>query len=164
MVSKKTSKTTRAKKTVTAKPKVTSTKTKRSDALALRSASPSYTVNDLERSLAWYRDILGFGVEETWKDEGKITGVSLKAGDVSFMIGQDDWKKGRDRKKGEGFRIFCLTKGNVDRLAERIQANGGRLDQGPTDQPWGVRDISLTDPDGFKITIAVEKRGRQKSA
>jgi uncharacterized glyoxalase superfamily protein PhnB len=126
--------------------------------LALSDASPSFTVNDLEKSLAWYRDVLGFAVEETWKDAGKVVGVSLRAGDVSLMIGQDDWKKGRDRKKGEGFRIFCMTKKNVDDLAERIEARGGRLDQGPTDQPWGVRDISLTDPDGFKITIAAAKR------
>jgi uncharacterized glyoxalase superfamily protein PhnB len=112
-------------------------------------------VNDLEKSLAWYRDVLGFGVEELWKDDkGAVMGVSLKAGDVSFMIGQDDWKKGRERKKGEGFRIYCETKKSVDDLAKGIEARGGRLDQGPKDQPWGVRDISLTDPDGFKITIA----------
>ncbi|MDQ6893327.1 MAG: VOC family protein [Acidobacteriota bacterium] len=130
-----------------------------SGALALRSASPSFTVGDLETSLAFYRDVLGFEVEETWKDdEGRVMGVSLKAGDVSFMIGQDDWKKGRDRKKGEGFRIYCETKKRVDDLAKRIEARGGRLDQGPTDEPWGVRDISLTDPDGFKITIAGPKR------
>jgi uncharacterized glyoxalase superfamily protein PhnB len=127
--------------------------------LALRSASPSLTVGDLDMSLAFYCDVLGFGIEETWKnDEGSVTGVSLKAGDVSFMIGQDDWKKGRDRKKGEGFRIYCETKKRVDDLAKRIEAKGGRLDQGPTDEPWGVRDISLTDPDGFKITIAGPKR------
>jgi len=129
------------------------------DSLTLRSASPSFTVGDLETSLGWYRDVLGFGVEETWKnDDGKVVGVSLKAGDVSFMIGQDDWKKGRERKKGEGFRIYCETKKSVDDLAKRIEAKGGRLDQGPTDQSWGVRDISLTDPDGFKITIAAAKR------
>ena len=127
--------------------------------LALRSATPSFTVGDLEMSLTFYRDVLGFGVEETWKnDEGSVMGMSLKAGDVSFMIGQDDWKKGRDRKKGEGLRIYCETKTRVDDLAKRIEAKGGRLDQGPTDQPWGVRDITLTDPDGFKITIAGPKR------
>ena len=127
--------------------------------LALTSSSPSLTVGDLQSSLAFYRDVLGFGVEETWKDdEGSVMGVSLKAGDVSFMIGQDDWKKGRDRKKGEGFRIYCETKKKVDDLAKRIEAKGGKLDQGPTDEPWGVRDISLTDPDGFKLTIANRKR------
>jgi catechol 2,3-dioxygenase-like lactoylglutathione lyase family enzyme len=51
-----------------------------------------------------------------------------------------------------------MTKNNVDDLAKRIEAKGGRLDRGPTDEPWGVRDISLTDPDGFKITIAAAKR------
>ena len=125
------------------------------DSLALQSASPSFTVNDLDRSLGWYRDVLGFAVEETWKnDAGKVVGVSLKAGGVSFMIGQDDWKKGRDRTKGEGFRLYCETRKNVDDLAKRIEAKGGRLDSGPTDQPWGSREVSLTDPDGFKITIS----------
>jgi uncharacterized glyoxalase superfamily protein PhnB len=154
--SKKSAKPARAKKNAPARPKIAFNG---KSALALQSSSPSFTVNDLEKSLAWYRDVLGFAVEETWKDDGgKVMGVSLKAGDVSFMIGQDDWKKGRDRNKGEGFRMYCVTKMNVDALAERIQAKGGRLDSGPTDQSWGVRDISVTDPDGFKITIAKEKR------
>jgi uncharacterized glyoxalase superfamily protein PhnB len=160
MAARKPAKTARAKKKAPAKAKAAP---RRSGAgtrsLALDDASPSFTVNDLERSLGWYRDVLGFGVDETWKDDaGKVVGVSLRAGNVSLMIGQDDWKKGRDRQKGEGFRIYCTTKGNVDDLAERIEAKGGRLDQGPTDEPWGVRDITLTDPDGFKITIAAAKR------
>ena len=155
---KKIAKKTARKTTTKAKAKTAKPRTDGS-ALALSSASPSFTVNDLEKSTAWYRDVVGFKVEETWKDPaGKIMGVSLKGGDVSFMIGQDDWKKGRDRKKGDGFRIFCMTRKNVDTLAEQIEKRGGKLDQRPTDQDWGVRDISLTDPDGFKITIAANRR------
>jgi len=159
MAAKKPAKARRANKKAPPRPKAAPRKSGNGgDSLALKSASPSLTVNDLDKSLGWYRDVLGFAVEETWKgDDGKVVGVSLKAGDVSFMIGQDDWKKGRDRKKGEGFRLYCETKKNVDDLARQIEAKGGRLDSGPTDQPWGVRDISLTDPDGFKITIAVPK-------
>lgn len=125
----------------------------RAESLKLREASPSFTVNDLGRSLAWYRDVLGLAVDERWERDGKLMGVSLSAGGVTFMIGQDDWKKGRDRKKGEGFRIYCETTQNVDALAKGIEARGGRLDQQPADQPWGSRDFSLTDPDGFKLTI-----------
>ena len=160
MAARKPAKTVRAKKKSPAKAKAAPRRSgTATGSLALIDASPSFTVNDLEKSLAWYRDVLGFAVEETWKDgAGKVVGVSLRAGDVSFMIGQDDWKKGRDRRKGEGFRIYCITKKNVDDLANRIEAKGGRLDQGPTDESWGVRDISLTDPDGFKITIAAQKR------
>jgi uncharacterized glyoxalase superfamily protein PhnB len=159
MAVRKPAKTVRAKKKSPARPKAAPKRSAvGSRSLALSDASPSLTVNDLQKSLAWYRDVVGFALEETWKDDaGKVMGVSLRAGNVSLMIGQDDWKKGRDRKKGEGFRIFCMTKGNVDALAKKIEAKGGRLDQGPTDQSWGVRDISLTDPDGFKLTIAAAK-------
>ena len=129
-------------------------------ALNLKDASPGFTVNDLERSLAWYRDVLGFAVEERWERDGKLAGVSMRAGDVSFMLAQDDWQKGRDRKKGEGFRIYCSTTQDVDALAKRIQARGHKLDQEPRDQPWGTRDFSFTDPDGFKVTIGRELKKR----
>ncbi len=65
----------------------------------------------------------------------------VRAGDVRFMLGQDDWKKGRDRKKGEGFRLYCETKQSVDAIAEKIKARGGTLDQEPHDEPWGVRGL-----------------------
>ena len=128
--------------------------------LKMGSASPSFTVNDLQKSLAWYRDVLGFALDERWEQDGKLLGVSLLAGDVTFMIAQDDWKKGRDRKKGEGFRLYCATTQDVDALAGGIKARGGKLDQEPADQPWGSRDFSLTDPDGFKITIGAETKKR----
>ena len=156
MPTKKSAKTARSKKKTPARRKTTKPGA-RSSSLSLESASPSFTVNDLEKSVAFYRDVVGFAVEETWKDDGKVVGVSLKAGGVSFMIGQDDWKKGRDRRKGEGFRMFCMTKKNVDALATA----SGRAEASSTtdpDQPWGMRDISLTDPDGFKLTIAAPKR------
>jgi len=127
-----------------------------SKSIALRAASPSFTVNDIERSLAFYRDVLGFAVKNRWEDGGKLLGVEVAAGDVIFMLGQDDWKKGRDRVKGEGFRIYCSTSQNLDLLAEQIKARGGTLLQEPKDEPWGSRNFSFEDPDGFKITIASE--------
>ncbi|SRR6266849_5999875 len=120
----------------------------------LSGATPSFTVNDIERSVAWYRDVLGFAVKERWEEAGKFLGAEVKAGDVSFMLGQDDWKKGRNRLKGEGVRIYCTTGQDVDRLAEQIKARGGALAQEPIDQPWGTREFAVEDPDGFKISIA----------
>jgi uncharacterized glyoxalase superfamily protein PhnB len=124
----------------------------------LTEASPGFTVSDLQKSIAWYRDVVGFKIDEKWERDGKLMGVSLTAGDTTFMIGQDDWQKGRDRVKGVGFRIYCTTKQDVDALAAAIKARGGNLDSEPTDQPWGSRDFSLTDPDGFKITIGRESK------
>ncbi len=154
MAKKKTAKTTRPRRAVVRK-KATAAATR---GLRLGSVSPSFTVNDLPKSIAWYRDVLGFRVEERYQREGTLVGVGLQAGDVFLMLGQDDWKKGRDRKKGEGFRIYCMTTQDVDAIARRIREAGGTLDQEPRDQPWGMRDFSLTDPDGFKLTIGKETK------
>ena len=124
------------------------------ETLRLRAVAPSLTVNDLSKSLAWYCDVLGFVVKERWEHEGKLAGVELAAGGVSFYIGQDDWKKGRDRAKGEGFRLYCTTTQDVDCLAQAIRDGGGRLLQEPHDEPWGGRALAVSDPDGFKITIS----------
>jgi lactoylglutathione lyase len=133
-----------------------------SEGIRLRSAEPGFTVNDIEKSLAWYRDVLGFKTKERWERDGKLAGVEVKAGSVSFMLGQDDWKKGRDRVKGEGFRMYCETLQDVDRLARGIKARGGTLLQEPTDEPWGVRDFAVLDPDGFKITVQRARRAGRK--
>lgn len=140
-----------ARKRSAARPKL---ERKQPETLRLQSAAPSLTVNDVQRSLAWYRDVLGCIVKERWEHGGVLAGVEMVAGTVSFYLGQDDWKKGRDRKKGEGFRMYCSTGQDVDQLAAAIKARGGVLEQEPTSQSWGVRDFALSDPDGFKITIA----------
>ncbi len=122
--------------------------------LRLRTATPGLTVNDLQRSLEFYRDILGFHAGEPWMDNGKMMGIEMKAGAVSFYLGQDDFKKGRDRAKGVGTRIYCATADDIDALATRVKAKGGVLDHDPMTQPWGTRDFGITDPDGYKLTFA----------
>ena len=124
------------------------------ETLRLTSAGPSFTVNDIHASLAFYRDVLGFTPKERWERGGQLLGVELVAGRVSFWIGQDDWKKGRDRVKGLGFRIYCGTSQDIDALASRIKAAGVTLAEEPKDQPWGGRDFAVVDPDGFALTFA----------
>jgi len=128
------------------------------ETLRLRSVSPSFTVNDLAKSLTFYRDVLGFVVKERWERDGVLAGAELAAGSVSFLIGQDDWKKGRDRVKGVGLSLYCQTAQDVDTLARRIKAAGGNVVQEPQNEPWGSRDFAVLDPDGFKITIWSELR------
>ncbi len=124
------------------------------ETLRIRAVAPSLTVSDLKKSIAWYCDVLGFVIKDRWERDGELRGVEIAAGATIFMLGQDDWKLGRDRKKGEGFRFYCSTAQDVDALASAIKSRGGVLAQEPTDQPWGSRDFALVDPDGFKITIA----------
>jgi uncharacterized glyoxalase superfamily protein PhnB len=124
------------------------------ETLRVRSIMPSLTANDFPRSLAFYTETLGFLVTDSWKDEsGVVRGAMLKAGSCEIGLGQDDWKKGKDRKKGEGIRVYLETAQDVDALAGRVKAAGHALAEEPADQPWGYRAFSVDDPDGFHLTI-----------
>ncbi len=124
------------------------------DQTKLSAVMPSITANDLGASIAWYRDVIGFAVADEIEHEGVRVAAVMRAGGVQFLLGQDDFAKGRDRKKGVGFRLYCVSEQDIDELAAGIKARGGTLDQEPTDQPWGARDLAVSDPDGFKITIS----------
>lgn len=124
------------------------------ESLRLKMLSPNLTVDDVEESLRWYTEVVGFTVQERWEHEGTLHGASLVAGSANLMIGQDDWKKGRDRSKGEGFRLFFMTSQDLDELASGIKERGGTLESEPQEMPWGGRAFSLVDPTGFKITFA----------
>ena len=118
--------------------------------------SASLTVKDLEKSLLWYRDVMGFTVDRKHEREGKLMAVSLSAGGVRVLIGQDDGAKGWDRVKGDGFSMMITTDQNIDELAKQIKERGGVLDMEPADTPWGTRAFRLRDPDGFRFTVSSE--------
>jgi uncharacterized glyoxalase superfamily protein PhnB len=115
------------------------------------SASVSLTVKDIQKSLAWYGDVLGLGVERSFDRDGKLVFVAMKAGDVRISLNQDDGAKGWDRTKGLGFSINIAVTEDIDAIANRIKASGGKLDSEPVDAPWGARYFALTDPDGYKL-------------
>ena len=121
--------------------------------LQAKTLEPSLTVDDLPQSIAFYKG-LGFSVEDKWEDNGVLLGVMLKAGEARIGITQDDGKKGRDRRKGVGMRVYLTTAQNLERLAGNAKSAGITLDTEPHDTPWGSRAFDVTDPSGFKLTIS----------
>ena len=119
---------------------------------ALVSVAPSFTANDARASIKWYCDVLGFKVIERWEHQGQFMGAQIGLDTVVFNIGQDDWKLGRDRVKGQGTRMFITTGPDVDAYASAIKSRGGVLASEPVNE-WGMRAFSVNDPDGFKLTF-----------
>jgi uncharacterized glyoxalase superfamily protein PhnB len=125
------------------------------ETLQATSIVPSLTVDDLSRSITFFEG-LGFTVDERWEEGGKLQGVMLRAGESRIGLSQDDWKKGRDRKKGVGMRIFVGTRQDIDQIAARAKAAGVTLDTEPHQTEWGSREFAVTEPSGFRLTISTE--------
>lgn len=121
--------------------------------LQVKTLSPTLTVNNLQQSVGFFEG-LGFGIEEKWEESGVLLGVMLRAGEARIGLSQDDWKKGRDRQKGVGMRIFLETTQNIDQVAADAKKAGIALDAEPHDTPWGSRAFEVTEPSGFKLTIS----------
>ena len=118
----------------------------------------SLTVKDLNKSVSWYTDSLGFTIDQRHEREGKLVAVALKAGDIRLLLNQDNGAKGWDRTKGEGFSLQITTGQSIDAIANRIKEHGGKLETEPADMPWGARVFRVVDPDGFKLAISSERR------
>lgn len=118
-----------------------------------RGLMPSLTVDDLQQSLEFF-GTLGFEVEDRWEQDGVLLGAMLKAGNVRLGLSQDDGKKGRDRIKGVGVRLYIEAAGDIDQIAAHAKAGGLTLAREPHDTDWGTRAFEVTEPSGFLLTVA----------
>ena len=118
-----------------------------------RSIMPSLTVNDLKQSEAFFTG-LGFEIEDRWEDGGKLMGLMIKAGEARLGLAQDDGKKGTERVKGVGVRLYIEADGDINAIAARAVAAGISLQKEPHDTEWGTRAFEVTEPSGFLLTIA----------
>jgi len=125
-------------------------------AMNANNLSVSLTVKDIRTSLAWYRDVLGFEVNQEYERDGALRAVSLSAGVARVLLSQDDGAKGAERAKGEGVSFMLTTDENIDAIAARIKAHGTSLDSEPADA-FGRRAFRLRDPDGFRLAISSEQ-------
>jgi predicted lactoylglutathione lyase len=116
---------------------------------------PTLTVDDLQKTIPFY-EALGFTVDQRWEDNGHLLGVMMRAGKIEIGLSQDDWKKGRDRRKGIGMRLIISTTNSVDEMAERARDAGIRLTSEPHQTEEKYRVFEVTDPSGFLLTISSE--------
>lgn len=123
-------------------------------ALDAQTLSTQLTCNDLQKSIKFYTEGLGFEIIHKMEREGTLQYVAMKAGGAQLGLGQDDFKKGKDRVKGIGARLWVITSQDITALAGHATAAGLKLDDGPVKMDFGPMAFSVTDPDGFKVTVS----------
>lgn len=105
---------------------------------------PVLQVEDARRSGEFYCNILGFTKdwEHRFGPDFPLF-VSVSRGPVTLFLTEHP-------ESAFGALTYFYVEA-VDALAKEFAANGARLELGPVDQPWGVREIHLRDPDGNKL-------------
>jgi len=136
--------------------------------------SIGFTATDAKKSLAFYRDQLGFTLKECWPSEDKPLYVSLVLDRQSIMLGQassaEDTAKfcGGDadaakffgaqatafskNAPGCGVNVYVMVP-DIDAYAAKIRKLGVKLALAPKTQFYGLRTSVVLDLDGYSLTF-----------
>lgn len=130
------------------------------------------TCRDVAKSLAFYRDVLGFVVENQWPDQGPTMWANLMMGRQSVMLGAalppdvaasfckddpagaqrnralaEDFQK---HKNGVGVAIYVAVP-DIDAFHAALVKKGQRGLPAPKTQFYGIRELPVRDPDGYEF-------------
>ncbi|MEU6100511.1 VOC family protein [Streptomyces flaveolus] len=116
-------------------------------------------VDDHDRAIAFYRDVLGLEVRDDVGFEGMrwVTVGSPTQPEVNIVLeppAADPNVSPADKQAMAELMAKGLLRGVIfatddcDATFERISAAGGEVLQEPMDQPYGVRDCAFRDPTG----------------
>lgn len=120
---------------------------------------PSLIVTDLEASSRFYQETLGFQHIFTMPGPDGRPALAhlrwLKYADLLLSLPRDGKEIPEPRGAGVSlsFQMLERFEGSVDALAEQAKNMGANIVSGPLDQPWNVRELTILDPDGYRLVF-----------
>jgi catechol 2,3-dioxygenase-like lactoylglutathione lyase family enzyme len=125
--------------------------------------TPNLVVSNVERSLAFYRDVLGFSLVTTVPDAAPFAFAWMKRDEVSVFLNSLDSVKAEHadlgaRPIGGSASLFIVLEAAAiaDGVDAMFTAIGGRarVTMELKDQFYGMREFAIEDPDGYLIIFA----------
>ena len=123
-------------------------------ASAFTGCATVFVVQDVARSVAHYRDVLGFDVEFTYGEPALYAGVERDGVLIHLQAATTS-----DRRSGQG-GVYVFSR-DVDVLHRELAARGARILKEPQDYDYGMRDFAIADPDGNRLAFGMESRRRE---
>jgi predicted enzyme related to lactoylglutathione lyase len=120
--------------------------------MRLTGVSPVLLVADLDRSLAFYGDLLGFSCE---RHGAPPTFAVVQRDDVVILLALAE----QTERLVPNWHIVDKTWNayirveDVDELFAELQGRGCPIDYGIYDAPHGFREFGVTDPDGYDVAF-----------
>ena len=110
---------------------------------------PIISTADVERSLRFYRDLLGGTVSFQYPGpDGAIAYAGVDLGSSQIGIGNDP-----AAPAGGPISLWVYVD-DCDGLVARLADAGVGILQAPRDEPWGERVARVADPDGIQVHVA----------
>ena len=123
--------------------------------------TPQLTLDNAAQAIEWYKEALG--AEEVARavgPDGKILHAEVRIGNSLIMLNDVMMGKGPQAFGGSPASLWIYVE-DCDALFNRAVAAGARVGDGPmaqlADQFWGDRCGTITDPEGYRWTIATRK-------
>ena len=113
------------------------------------SFAPQFLVDDLERSIAYYRKI-GFTFGETW--DGFYAIGHLDGLELHLKEAPENQAERRYRRDNEHLDAAAGVDG-IEAFYEQCVANGVAILKPLTPTAWGTKDFYIEDPDGNIVSF-----------
>ena len=125
--------------------------------MKIHASSPYFFVSDIEKSVRFYVDILGFDQPKLWGDPPMFA-MPSKDGFI-VMLNQDESKvphpNGRDKCWDAYF--WCDA---VDEFYQSIAEKGVDIVHGPEiREDYGMKEVGIRDLDGYMLVFAEDIEG-----
>jgi catechol 2,3-dioxygenase-like lactoylglutathione lyase family enzyme len=101
-----------------------------------------YRPVDYERSVAFYRDVVGLQIYREW-----VTGTVFFLGGGLLELSRSAGPVTDDKLS------LWLQVRDVDVEFGRLEAAGVSVVEPPVDEPWGLREARVRDPDGLLLIL-----------
>jgi uncharacterized glyoxalase superfamily protein PhnB len=124
--------------------------------------TPNLLVRDVAKSLAFYRDVLGFEVVATMPPDGSsFVFVWVKRDGVNVFLNDattagDEYAALKGKPLGGSLTIYITLTG-VDEYYAKVSP-GAKVEAALETKFYGMREFAVLDPDGYVLTFAEEKR------
>jgi catechol 2,3-dioxygenase-like lactoylglutathione lyase family enzyme len=121
---------------------------------------PLLIVSDLEASANFYQHVLGFKHIFSMPGPGGQPALVhlrwVKYADLLITKAQNGTELPEPRGLGVSlnFGMFDRFDGDIDAFAAQARAGGANV-SGPIHQPWNVREVTVLDPDGYRLVFTV---------
>jgi len=124
----------------------------------IHGVAPLLEVFDMPTAIRFYRDVLGFTVWATSRpgDDCGWAGLRLNGAEVMLNTAYDEGERptAPEPARVAAHRDTCLFFGceDLDAAFRHLQAHGVNLKE-PKVAPYGMRQLSFSDPDGYGICL-----------